>query len=164
MRPLRDLRATYDHKDIGQLVDFTRVAPVELPEDGTYHFEMRGTTVHIYGVDQGIANYRVGDLGQGMSMHGITTTDRRVEINLTCGEVEKIVLHTETYRGATSPRTSRLGIAQSRESGSESRSGTPSYCGGESGGSESRKKSYGGRESRKGRESRSSTSNGSESR
>ncbi|MFH1401170.1 MAG: hypothetical protein ABIH41_06655 [Nanoarchaeota archaeon] len=121
MKPLKDLTATYGSKEITDLVGFANQAPVELPESARYHFEKEGSTVHVYGVEAGIKAYRIGEVPQGMTLRGIQTTQRGVEIDLELGGVERIVLHSRVYQGqaqaasvsSTGPRTT----PQSRPAG-----------------------------------------------
>lgn len=146
MKPLRELKATYGSNDIADLVDFTRQAPVELPE-GKYHFEKDGATVHVYGVERGIDQYNIGALAEGTSLQGVKKTSSGVEIGLTLGGVEKIILHAKMYQGTTpKPRRKRR---ESTSSSGESRGTT-----GESRLSGYSRSSYSGGESRGGGESR----------
>lgn len=141
MKPLKDLKGTYGSKDISNLVDFTSKAPVQLPEGGQYHFEMDGSTVHVYGVRNGIKQYNIGNLGEGMSLSGIQTTNRGVEIGLSLGEVERIILHSEVFRGDLP--TGGAGSLRSRLSGESRNDGeSRGYTGGESRNSGESRKSY----------------------
>ncbi|MFH1637517.1 MAG: hypothetical protein ABIB71_03775 [Candidatus Woesearchaeota archaeon] len=141
MEPLKKLKATYGSEDINNLVDFTRRAPIELPESKTYRFEKVGSVIHIYGEDSGINQYNIADLSEGMSLKGIKTTPQAIEINLSFEGIEKILLHTKPYkwtkvgRRKTSSVSSLVSSISSCLSGESRSSGESAGINGESRGS-----------------------------
>ncbi len=146
MKRLKELKGIYGHKDIGKLVEFTQKAPIKLPADEHYYFEKNGNVIDIYGTEEGIERYSISGLAAGMSLSGIVTTDEGIEINLSIGGIEKIVLHSE-------PNDDLEDIVSQNRSSGYSGGGSSSYCG-ESRNSESRSYSCSSGESRGGGESR----------
>ena len=132
MKPLKDLKAGFASEDIGKLLDYVKAAPVELPEGIVYFFEKQGNIVHVYGVERGIREYKVGQMVPGMTFMGARKTSQGEELSLAMGEVEKIILHTDTYNGpivagrpfhstASDYTTGRTPSSSSPSSSSESR-------------------------------------------
>jgi hypothetical protein len=101
MKLLNELKATYKSDSITDLVDAANAIPLQLPETQEYHIEMKNDVMHIYGIASGIDDYFLGELGQGMILHGITKTRSGVQVDLHYRGIEGIILHALPYATLT---------------------------------------------------------------
>lgn len=124
-KPLRELRGSYGSSGVGELVDFTRQANINLPASEAYFFEKQGSTVHVYGTQRGINQY---EFPEGAGAVRVTSTG--IELGIQLGGVEKVILHSKPYTGDLTPKARKRSprtVSGSGESQVSSGEGRSSY-------------------------------------
>jgi hypothetical protein len=93
MKYLKDLKGNYGSSDISNLVEFIKIAPIQLPEDNEYFFEKLDETIHIYGIKEGIKKYFFTNNWDNNYLKYISITKEGIEMSLEYQGIEKIILH-----------------------------------------------------------------------
>lgn len=100
---ISELSTQYDGKRIAALVEAATHAPIRLDSSQRYYIEMKGSTVHIYGMDRGIDAYDpTSTHAQQVSVTSVRATARGIELGVSGapGGVDSYVLHSDPYAPA----------------------------------------------------------------
>ena len=144
MKKLKDLKGRYGSNDISNLVAFAQDAPIMLQDNQNYQLDKSGKTIHIYGVERGIEEYRISGVKDYACIGKVSATKSGIEIDFSAKGIEKIILHKEAYRESVGEEVMRntyggreslesrtsVGSGESR-GGGESNGESRGYSGGE---------------------------------